>query len=117
MAAAEARLAASSARDVKLRETLLAIAADEPRHAELAFAFVHWAVANDSELARAALEAARAELASAKPNVSAGEDAWLLPHGIVPVASSANLRRQALRRTDSDQVEVMMDLFRSMWLP
>ncbi|HEV8548356.1 MAG TPA: ferritin-like domain-containing protein, partial [Polyangiaceae bacterium] len=50
-AALEARLAAEAATDTLVRETLLGIAADEERHAVLAFEFVRWALERAPALA------------------------------------------------------------------
>lgn len=56
LAALEARLAADTTSIPWLKERLVTLAADEARHAELAFAFAAWAVGRAPELARVVQE-------------------------------------------------------------
>ena len=96
VAAAEAAWGSDHAQDPVLKGVLADIAADEARHAELAFAFVRWAVLRDPRLAPAVLATAQQALASVEPRESNPSDAWLAQHGLLPDGQRSELRREAL---------------------
>lgn len=96
VAAAEAAWGSEQAQDPVLRGALSEIAADEARHAELAFAFVHWAVQSDPRLAQVVLRTVRQALAALEPATSSGADAWLARHGLLPEERRSELKREAL---------------------
>jgi len=99
LAAIEAREAAEYAADPAVRELLLQISADETRHAELAYRFVQWALAEgDRELERAVrreFAALAAEISPAQ-RVRNDHDDALLRHGIVPDGLHQLIREQAI---------------------
>jgi hypothetical protein len=100
VAALAVEVAASGARDPELAARLSGVAADERRHAELAWAFVRWAMEGRPEVGSLALAAAEDELRRARARrVPETGDEWIAPHGLVPAA-----RRHALR------IEVLDDL-------
>jgi len=110
LAAIEAAECASHATDSVIAETLSRIARDEGRHAELAFRFVAWALAQGGadlglEL-RAAFAAVRETLVR-EANV-APDDA-LLAHGVLSGARRAALRRNALERVVEPCFERMLE--------
>ncbi len=85
IAAAQAAAGASTAQDATLRELLEGVAADEQRHAGLAWRFVRWALTAHPEL-RPAVEAAFADLPNFEVLPGGAMDeverAWgLLPEG------------------------------------
>ncbi len=98
VAAIEAREAAEHAADPALRSLLLTISEDETRHAELAFRFVQWALAEGG----AALErSVRAEFSAlaAEPTFEGAptpHGQLLLEHGIVPEAMRQVIRARAI---------------------
>lgn len=96
VAAAEAAWGGEHAHDPVLRGALSEIAADEARHAELAFAFVHWAVQSDPHLAPVVLRTVRQALAALEPATSGPADAWLARHGLLPEERRSELKREAL---------------------
>jgi hypothetical protein len=98
VAAAEARLGAESAEDSALAAVLAGIAVDESRHAELAFAFVRWAVLNDPRIANVVLETVHAELSTAAAQEVDPRQQWLTRHGLLPEHERAPLRRAALEQ-------------------
>jgi len=95
VAAIEAREAAEHACDPALRELLLLISEDETRHAELAYRFVQWALAQGGPALARAVRREFAELAgetqAAHPSLTDLDDD-LPRHGIVP-----GVMRQAIR--------------------
>ena len=95
VAAIEAREAAEHACDPAVRELLLQISEDETRHAELAYRFVKWALAQGGPALARAVRQEFAELAAerlpAHPALT-DLDGELLRHGIVP-----GVMRQAIR--------------------
>lgn len=97
LAAIEAAATAAQAGPRAVRLALTAIAEDEARHAELAWAFVRWALGTgDARLAvsvRAAFEAAMRKATSGDD--IRGEDVPV-EHGFLPAADIARLRRRAL---------------------
>ncbi len=102
VAALEAAEAREHAADPVVRAVLEQIAADETRHAELAWRTLSWALdSGDAELARAVRAELRAALGEPAPATEPGghmdEDA-LLGHGLVAGALRTELRRDALDR-------------------
>jgi hypothetical protein len=98
LAALEAAEAAEHATDATVRAALLRIAADEQRHAELAFRFVRWVVSSDPGL----LARVRAVFAAhARHDDSSGEVSEttprLLAHGLLSSAQKRAVRGAALR--------------------
>jgi hypothetical protein len=95
VASIEAAEAAAHAVDPEVRATLEGIAADEARHADLAWRFVRWLLARDPSLG----EVLRVELAVAeregRPDARDGDH--LLAHGVLGEGLRAVIRRQALR--------------------
>jgi len=99
VAAIEAREAAEYVADPALRELLLQIGADETRHAELAYCFVKWALAEGGpELERAVRAEFAALAAGVLPAQRAGNDRdeALLRYGIVPDSLRQLIREQAI---------------------
>ncbi|WP_437333802.1 hypothetical protein [Sorangium sp. So ce394] len=98
LSAIEAEVAAQAAQPPALRMALLSIARDEARHAELAWAFVRWAIAEGGAGLRARVAAAFAraldQVAAEAPGSAGGE----LPpsHGFLPADELHRLRQQAL---------------------
>ncbi|MEZ4311518.1 MAG: ferritin-like domain-containing protein [Polyangiaceae bacterium] len=101
-AAVEASCAADTSTDPGIARSLRGIAADESRHAELAFRIVAWALASAPEEAapavRRALTHLRAELARApaRLEVAAGKGP-LADHGVLGTTERARIRRDVLR--------------------
>lgn len=99
-AALEARQAAEHAREPLLKQTLLTIAEDETRHAQLAWQFVSWALGLDSDAVRDVLRAElERALAFTEPVAHADEDLHtdaLNQLGLVSSSQRAALRRLAL---------------------
>ena len=102
VAAMEARESAHHVADPVLERTLSAIAADEARHAALAWRFVKWALALGGErtelLLRRELESAlaRANDAASRLSPTATLDPTELADGVLSPAWRAALRRTAL---------------------
>jgi hypothetical protein len=99
VAAIEATAAAEHAADPDVRRVLERIAADEARHAELAWQFVRWAVERSADDARrlAEREFALAREQAARPApLTTLADRWLLAGGIVPDQLRRVLRAEAL---------------------
>ncbi|WP_437598264.1 hypothetical protein [Sorangium sp. So ce590] len=98
LSAIEAEVAAQAAQPPAVRMALQAIARDEARHAELAWAFVRWALATGGAglRARVAVAFARAldQVASEAPG-SAGRD-LPLSHGFLPADELHRMRQQAI---------------------
>jgi hypothetical protein len=102
VAALEAAEAREHAIDPVVRAVLEQVAADETRHAELAWRTLRWALdSGDAELARAVREELALALDEPAPGVepagALGEDA-LLAHGLVGGPLRAELQREALDR-------------------
>lgn len=98
VASLEAAEAAARAVDPVVRRALERIAADEARHAELAWRFLAWALRRDPSLraaAEAELRAAQAASCVAAPEV-AGGGRDLLAHGVVGDPLRRAIRRRAL---------------------
>ena len=98
VAAAEAAWGSEHAQDPALKDVFASIATDEARHAELAFAFVHWAIRRDPRLAPVVLETVKRELASLEAAAPNPADAWLARHGLLPDGRRSELKRQALEQ-------------------
>lgn len=95
VAALEARESAAHADDPVVRAALERIAADETRHAELAWRFVQWALARDPALCAVADATFAAAVADAPPPpADAGDE--LLRRGVLGRARAARLRRAVL---------------------
>jgi len=96
VATIEAHEAHAGARDARVRQVLERIAADEQRHAELAWRFVRWALQLDPglrttlerELARIEAELAGASVVQATPELPA--------HGVLGAQRLEQVRRAAL---------------------
>ncbi|MBX3219308.1 MAG: ferritin-like domain-containing protein [Labilithrix sp.] len=95
IAAELAREASERARDPEVAKALAGIAADEERHAELAWRAVAWLVGEHGEPVRAAIDAFAAELAR-EPEATRGveEDGDAPDHGVLGLD-----RQLACRRT------------------
>jgi len=99
VAAIEALEALEGARDPQVRAVLEKVAADETRHAELAWRTVAWALGAGGERVHGWLEEA---VAQAKADVRTERDALeanggdLIAHGLVDASLSRRLRREAL---------------------
>jgi hypothetical protein len=96
VAALEASEAAEHVENDTLRGMLARIAADERRHAELAWKFARWALqATDGALGHVFSE----ELEAARRAVPAGreEEESALGHGVVGEGRRAEIRRRTLR--------------------
>jgi hypothetical protein len=107
-AALEAREAAEHATDPQLAALLQVVAEDETRHAELAFRFVAWALAQDRE---AVAPVVSQELAQARPRARAGAPAGelgLLAHGVVPAAVRAQVRAAAFEHVIEPCVSALL---------
>jgi hypothetical protein len=97
LAAAEAQAACEHASDPVVRVVLERIAADETRHAALAFRFVTWALgrgdASIAEVVRRTLS--EHHDANADASTAAASDAALLEAGVLPEHHRADVRRYA----------------------
>ncbi len=86
--------------DPVLASALARIAADEKRHAELAFQFVKWAILRGDESARAVVQAeieqVRRELASAVARIDSHDDARLARSGVLGQGLAQSVRVAAL---------------------
>ena len=110
VAALEASHAAERTTVPRLREVLEIIAADEARHAELAWRFVRWALEQGQPEVRAAIQAALWEALSAPP--LAGEagphDAVLEAHGRLSARSLRRCQQEALREVVQPAAEALL---------
>jgi hypothetical protein len=100
VAALEAQAAADLATDPSVKRLLAAIAADETRHAELAFRFVAWAAARDARVqsvVRSRLRTLLVEAGTALESAQLKGSAALLAHGVLDAATRCELRHAALR--------------------
>lgn len=92
------------AADPHVREALAEIAADEARHAQAAWRFLAWAVAEGGEPVRAALEGAFEEAVAAHlPSPARGSGAEAVPagwaaHGRLTGAAQRRVIRRAIRQ-------------------
>ena len=97
VAALEAHELSERASDPAVRQALTTIAADEARHAELAWRFVRSAIEQDPVLAAVAASTfARAESASARRAVAESSGPDLSAHGIASPALRREIERHAL---------------------
>jgi hypothetical protein len=101
IAALEAHAAADLATDASVKRTLSEIAADEARHAELAFRFVAWAAGRDArvrEVVRSRLRHLTLESASDERSfVAASDSEALVAHGVLDHATRRSVRKTALQ--------------------
>ncbi len=97
LAAIEAAEASAHATDPAVRAVLTQIAADEERHALLAWRYVAWAIGNGGE-AMAVIAAAELEAVFAEPIAVGESNDALLVHGVTGDARGAEIRRQAIAR-------------------
>jgi hypothetical protein len=102
LAALEAAEALQHATDPAVREVLARVARDELQHAELAWAFVRWALRGTSDLLRlhcaATLRAVMTQLESpVVGNVPEADVLPLLEHGVLSPEMRTQLRQQAVR--------------------
>ncbi|MGC4094198.1 MAG: ferritin-like domain-containing protein [Polyangiaceae bacterium] len=98
VAAIEAAAARDATADPNARAVLERIAADEARHAELAFRFVKWALSRCApELGAELLTLAHIELERATGTPGKGESSELRAHGMLSDAERRALRRDALQ--------------------
>jgi hypothetical protein len=96
VAAIEAAEMAARAEDPVVREALTAIAADETRHAELAWRYVRWAIGQNANLASAAREAFGRALSGSGYEGASGDEGALIAHGIAGEGLRREIRRRAL---------------------
>jgi hypothetical protein len=97
LAAAEAQAASEHAKDPVVREILERIAADETRHAALAFRFVTWALERGGERIALRLRELVAARRIVAEDASAEElsETDLLEAGVLPARHRADVRRYA----------------------
>jgi len=99
VAAIEAREACEHASDPALRALLLTISQDETRHAELAFGFVRWALAQGDATLRAAVQRELAALErepTRAPRALDVAECELLQNGVVPPKLRQVIRARAI---------------------
>lgn len=100
VAALEAHAAADLASEPSVKQILAEIAADETRHAELAFRFVAWAAAGDARVAGVVQSRLVALLAEDDVALDATEGAGtdaLLAHGVLSAVMRRSVRSTTLR--------------------
>jgi len=93
-AAIEAAESAQQVTDPVVREALLAIAADELRHAELAWRFIDWALDQDATLSQVLLDELRAEPRPTTAKSDTSDDA-LRRYGVLGEPARHAIRRRA----------------------
>ncbi len=96
IAAAEAHTAAQQSEDPVVRDVLLEIAADETRHAELAWKILRFALQAGGEEVAAVARTALTTLAVRKQSPSEDRSADLIQHGILGEQASACLRTKVI---------------------
>jgi hypothetical protein len=96
MAALEAHAAADLASDPSVKRILAEIAADETRHAELAFRFVAWAAERDARVARV-VQSRVATLLTEDDAAEGAETEALVAHGVLSAPTRRSVRSTALR--------------------
>lgn len=97
LGAAEARACAAEAADPELRRLLSRIAADEERHAALAWRSLRWMLERDpslADLARSTFDEATRATAAAEPSPSPDAP----HHGVLGPAARSEIHRAALER-------------------
>lgn len=103
VAALEAGELAETCEDASPRRVLAQIAADETRHAELAWRTVRWGLEAFGDYVRAAIAqellVLEAELAGSEASVASRDDEALARHGIATPGYRDGLRREALARS------------------
>jgi hypothetical protein len=101
LAAIEAAELAAHCEEPTTREILRQIAEDEARHAQLAWQFVSWALANGSQELRSLVQQEFDRAVLTTEHVSTehpdANDAWLAHRGIMGSASRRVLQARALR--------------------
>ena len=95
VAAVEAAEAAARAEDPTVKKVLERIAADEQRHADLAWRYVAWAISEDASFASVLLSEVVAK--RAERHAATADDRRLLAHGMVTDAVRAEIRERVLR--------------------
>lgn len=99
VAAVEAAWTAGKAASPALAQALATIAADERAHADLAWKFVAWAVAQAPDLATELRDLAERAVQAGRPTEPGSlADGWVAAHGLIPDAVSRNLRVEALEQ-------------------
>jgi hypothetical protein len=108
LAAHEAEHAAREAVDPVLRAVLARVAADEARHAELAWAFVGWAVETGGENVMRVVRGVAGEARATFPGeVPAADDEDLRAFGALPPAMRARLARACLEHAVLPALEAL----------
>jgi hypothetical protein len=112
VAAIEAREAAEHAADPALRALLLVISEDESRHAELAFRFVQWALAQGDAALECAVRREFESLCAFAPSHSEldAQHSVSLAHGIVPEPMRQVIRARAIN-------DVILPCSRALYAP
>lgn len=110
VAALEASTAAERTTLPPIREALEVIAADEARHAQLAWRFIRWALAQPDPAVRPAVQAAFRQALSAEPAVpdAQEEDALLEAHGRLGGHALRQCQRAALREVIGPAAEALL---------
>jgi hypothetical protein len=111
LAALIAQVGAAQARDPAVRAVLKQIAADETRHAQLAWRFVQWALGRSSAVAvavREAFVAALQEPVAARPWPPHVDDAAMRAHGRLAPDEQVTLCRDALAGIIAPAAEAML---------
>ena len=97
VAAVEAAEAATYAGDPVVRAALEQIAADEQRHADLAWRFVAWAIDQDARLASALISEIRAARLESEDRLTINDaERGMLQHGVVSDAMRQSIRRHVI---------------------
>lgn len=97
LAAIEVAASAASAGRASVHQALSAIAEDETRHAELAWAFVRWAVGRGGPSLRRSVATAFSQAFDRVLRDAAERDAWGAPdHGLLPGPEVTQLQRRAI---------------------
>jgi hypothetical protein len=99
IAATEAAVAAARAEDPIVRAALVRIAADEARHAALAWRTLHWMLQRTPSLASMAGDAFADAIARHEAPLPVSSDEGIPAHGILGASESARARAQCLART------------------
>lgn len=97
IAAAEAHAGAQQSEDPVVRDVLLGIAADETRHAELAWKILRFALQSGGEEVAAVVRTVLATLVVEQPSRSKDQNADLIQHGILDEDASTRLRTEVMR--------------------
>lgn len=108
LAALAAEIGGAHAEDPVVRAVLGQIAADERRHAELAWRFVQWAVARCPDTASRVAAAFAAARQDAAPHVLGDEPDQLPAHGLLSPAAQLVLAGAALREVIAPTAAAML---------